>query len=150
MCPVVVDSCKDTVTQAGKLKGNTHHHDFIDLFYIQNVIASAVACVLLHAVRRWMWCCSSGSRSYLGAPPIQAGVSYDVVRGVNMGKELFDNDPEGAEGICNPCDEETFGDMFSGIERDGHGMEMLDSPRQGLDEAVKASNTSLGVEVEKS
>ena len=81
VCLVVVDSCKGTVTQAGKLKGDTHHHDFIDLFYIQNVIASAVARVLFHAFHRWVWYCSaSGPRSYLGAPPIQAGVSYDVER----------------------------------------------------------------------
>ena len=73
-----------------------------------------------------MWYCSSGSRSYLDAPPIQAGLSYDVVRGVDMGKELFDNDPERAEGVCNPCDEETFGDMlfWYRVERDGHRMEM--------------------------
>ena len=59
-----------------------------------------------------MWYCSSGSRSYPGAPPIQAGLSYDVVRGVDMGKKLFDNDPERAEGVCNPWNEETFGDML--------------------------------------
>ena len=66
--------------------------------------------------------CGSGSWSYLSAPPIQAGVSYDVVRGVNVGKKLFYNDPERAEGVCN---------------RTQNGDTMLDSPSRGLDKKVK-------------
>ena len=98
-----------------------------------------------------MWYCSSGSRFYLGAPPSQAGLSYDVVRGVDMGKELFDNDPERAEGIL--AMKRPLETCFSGIESSVTDTEWrcdvgltVPRPRQ----ESQTSNRSLEVEVAKS